>query len=267
MKITVLPFLIVSILLTSCQKIQQEYNGLSLNAEHENTIKKSYNFEFDEIEVSTSIDAEIIKSDEEKVVIEAPVSIMEHVHVENNGKKLHIFIRTQGFFNNIRTHQIKAKIYARDFNRLAANSSADITVKDKFLSEKMKVSVSSSGSVSGNLEANDFEIGCSSSADFSGNIWAINLIADVNSSGNIDLEGKVKNAEVGSSSSGDFTASGLVAETAKLSASSSGSISMAVSHTLNARASSSGSIRVRKAGNLNVLSAEEGSSGTVKVLN
>jgi hypothetical protein len=47
--------------------------------------EKTYDGDIDQIKVSTSIDAEVIKSDTEKVVISAPSDIMDNIKVDKNG--------------------------------------------------------------------------------------------------------------------------------------------------------------------------------------
>jgi hypothetical protein len=267
MKSKLLVTVLCATVVTSCVKVKMEgdlhpFSGKTEG--RENIIEKTYDYTFDEIEVSTSISAEIIKSDEERIIIEAPADHMNRVKVERDGQKVHIFIKSQGIFNGT-ANNIRAIIYTRDFSALSADSGAQITLKDKFLQEKVEVNVSSSGSVSGNLEANDFKVSTSSSGDFSGKIWAINLTAHASSSGSINASGKVKNSNIQATSSGHFSGNELLTETADLSASSAGNIAMKVSTSLSADASSGGSIKVKKAGNMSVVHMDEDSGGSVTV--
>lgn len=224
--------------------------------------EKVYKMNFDEIKVAQSIVAEVIKSNEEKVVISAPSDLMEYILVENSGGKLYIHVK-KGV--SISTNNIRAKIYAKDFTKLEASSSANIKVKDKFTQDKTDIEVSSSGTISGNLEANEMSIDVSSSGTFTGEIWAVKLEADVTSSGIIKIAGKTKTADLEASSSGTLDARNVIAETAQVDASSSGSVSLAVSKQVNAYASSSGSISIAKKGNLNVLSKKESSGGSISI--
>ena len=229
-----------------------------------NIAEKEYKFDFDQLEVSSGIDAEVVKSDVERVVIFAPDNIMDDVLVENTDGKLHIRMKPGlriNFSNNL---NVKAKIYAKDFSSIKASSSGSIDVKEKFTQEKMGIAVSSSGSIDGDFEANDFSITASSSGDYSGKIWAINLNAEASSSGEIDLKGTAKQSVMQASSSGSINASELVSETATLQASSSGSIDLAVSRQLMASASSSGDVTVYRKGDISV-TKNESSSGSVNL--
>lgn len=271
MKTTVITMLAMSFVLTSCVKVKNE-NGekgkdgwefFSGNKGNGAITEKTYDGDIDQIKVSTSIDAEVIKSDTEKVVISAPSDIMDNIKVALKGGVLAVYVDS-GFGNNISTKNVKAKIYIKDFNQLSADSSADIKVLDTFTQDKVDVYISSSASIDvANLEANDLKIYTNSSGDFSGKIWAVNLGAYASSSGDINIFGKAKNATMDSNSSGDLKATDLIVENAILSASSSGDIVTSVSKSLTANANSSGEITVYKKGNLEQTQIHKNSGGDV----
>ncbi len=271
MKTTVITMLAMSFVLTSCVKVKNE-NGekgkdgwefFSGNKGNGAITEKTYDGDIDQIKVSTSIDAEVIKSDTEKVVISAPSDIMDNIKVALKGGVLAVYVDS-GFGNNISTKNVKAKIYVKDFNQLSADSSADIKVLDTFTQDKVDVYISSSASIDvANLEANDLKIYTNSSGDFSGKIWAVNLGAYASSSGDINIFGKAKNATMDSNSSGDLKATDLIVENAILSASSSGDIVTSVSKSLTANANSSGEITVYKKGNLEQTQIHKNSGGDV----
>lgn len=274
MKTSIISMLAMSVVLTSCVYVSPGKNGENGNdgwnvfSGNEGTgpvTDKTYTGNIDQIQVSTSINAEVIKSDTEKVVISAPSDIMEFVKVDNNGGKVKVYVNS-GYGNGISTKNVKAKIYVKDFTQLSANSSADIKVNDTFTQDKVEVYVSSSGSIDvSNLEANDFKIDVSSSGDFSGKIWAVNLNAYASSSGDVNIYGKAKNATLDANSSGDIKATDLMIENANLSASSSGNVTTSVSRSLTANASSSGDVTVYKKGNLEQSKIQKGSGGDVYI--
>ncbi len=185
------------VLLASCnerhEKRNKEKSGWVekvINKETGPIQQREFNGDFDEIQVSQAIEAEIIKSDTEKVIISAPQSIIDEVLVDNSGGKLHIHYKPGIRVMNI--SKVTAKIYTKDFTKLVAESAASINVKDKFTQEKTSVEVSSAGSISGNLEANDLNINADSSSNFSGKIWAVNLDIESSSGSSIDISGKAK---------------------------------------------------------------------------
>ncbi|MCJ7934676.1 MAG: DUF2807 domain-containing protein [Chryseobacterium sp.] len=225
--------------------------------------QKEFNGDFDEIQVSQAIEAEVIKSETEKVVISAPQSIIGEILVDNDGGKLHIHYKPG--IRVMNTNKVTAKIYAKDFTKLIAGSAASIRVKDKFTQEKTDVDISSAGSISGNLEANDLEINVNSSSSFSGKIWAVNLDIEASSGASIDISGKTKNADVSSSSGSSISAKEVIADHVKADASSGGSVEISAVSTVKAEASSGGNVDISKKGELKTVSKEESSGGSVTI--
>ncbi|WP_345990688.1 head GIN domain-containing protein [Chryseobacterium sp. Chry.R1] len=225
--------------------------------------EKEFKGEFDEIEVSQAIDAEIIKSETERVVISAPENLIDEILVDNTGGKLHIHYKPG--IRVMNQNNVTAKIYAKDFTKLDANSAGKITVKDKFTQEKTDIEISSAGSVTGDLEANNFEISAGSSSSFEGKIWAIDLEIDASSAASISLTGKSKNANITSSSGSSVSAEQVLAENVKAEASSGASVEISATSKIDANASSGGSIDVHKKGNVTSVNKEESSGGSVNI--
>ncbi|WP_294210226.1 DUF2807 domain-containing protein [uncultured Chryseobacterium sp.] len=224
--------------------------------------EREFRGEFDEIEVSQAIEADIIKADAERVVVSAPQDLIDEVLVENKNGKLHIHYKSGVRVTN---NRVTAKIYTKDFEKLTANSAAEIRIKDSFTQEKTKIDLSSSGSVSGNLEANKFDISAGSSSSFSGKIWAVDLDIDASSGSSIDISGKSKRAELSSSSGSSISARDIVADRVKAEASSGGSIDISAVSELDAEASSGGSVNVYKKGNLKTINQSQSSGGSVNI--
>ena len=263
MKILILSTAISAIFLSCNMKSDINFPSNIIQKQGKGIIKnKEFVMSFDEIKVSQSISAEVVKSDTEKVVITAPSDIIDDILVDNVDGELHIHFKPN---LNISAHNVAAKIFVKDFSKISANSSASIKVKDKFTQEKTDVDVSSSASISGDLEANDLSIEVSSSASFSGNIWAVNLSSEVNSSGDINISGKTKNAEMDASSSGTLNAKNVIAENANVEASSSGTVNLSVSNQITASANSSGDINITRKGNLTNVNKKESSGGSVSI--
>lgn len=268
MKYTSILLLSGIITLSSCKENENK-NGKSTwlpdvtNKDHGPLKQKESSGDFDEIEVSQAIEAEIIKSDVEKIVISAPANIIDEVLVERRGGKVHIHYNTG--FRVMNTNNVTAKIYAKDFVKLIANSAASIRVKDKFTQEKTDVEASSAASITGHLEANDLEISVDSSSSFDGKIWAVDLDVDASSAASISISGKSKNAEMSSSSGSSINGKDVIVENLKASASSGASLEVSVSSTVDTEASSGGSINVYKKGNVTTVKKEESSGGSVSI--
>ena len=227
-------------------------------------IDKSYAVDFDELQISTGLNAEVFKSNEEKIVVFAPSDLMKYVVVKQEGRKVQVKIQSEGKLN-ISTDRIKIKVYAKDFDRLAANSSGTIVVKDDFKFSDLDVKVSSSGNIKGNFRGNNINIQSSSSGEYHGDVNAKNLNLQTSSSGDIKITGKAENVNAQSSSSGDINGENLTAENAVLTTSSSADITIGVRNSLTASASSSGDINIIKRGDLNKVTKSESSSGSVNI--
>ncbi|AZB24725.1 MULTISPECIES: GIN domain-containing protein [Chryseobacterium] len=258
------------VLLASCnerhEKRNKEKSGWVekvINKETGPIQQREFNGDFDEIQVSQAIEAEIIKSDTEKVIISAPQSIIDEVLVDNSGGKLHIHYKPGIRVMNI--SKVTAKIYTKDFTKLVAESAASINVKDKFTQEKTSVEVSSAGSISGNLEANDLNINADSSSNFSGKIWAVNLDIESSSGSSIDISGKAKNADISSSSGSSISAKEVIADHVDADASSGANIHISAVSSVKAEASSGGSVDIARKGDLKNITKEESSGGSINI--
>ncbi|MFC6267300.1 GIN domain-containing protein [Frigoriflavimonas asaccharolytica] len=228
--------------------------------------EKTVTENFSRVEVSNAIEAEIFKSTENKVVISAPYDILEYVDasLQSDGT-MRIGINNNSSWNTgISTKNIRVKIYTKELTFVEANSSAEITLRDKFSNEKMEVNVSSSGEMMGDLETNNLKMYIGSSGEFEGTIWADVGDISVNSSGDANLKGKIQNAAISVSSSGYLDGKNLEIKNGKLEASSSGSLDVMISVNANADASSSGSINIKKMGNA-AITKSESSSGSVSI--
>lgn len=227
------------------------------------TQQREFNGDFDEIEVSQSIEAEIIKSDTEKVVIFAPKNIIDEILVENSGGKLHIHYKSG--IRVMNTSKVTAKIYTKDFTKLLANSAASINVKDKFTQDKTSIEISSAGSITGDLEANDLNINADSSSNFSGKIWAVNLDIESSSGSSIDVSGKTKHADINSSSGSSISAKGIIADNVEAEASSGANVEISAVSSVKAEASSGGSVNIVRKGDLKNISKDESSGGSISI--
>jgi len=258
-------------LMNSCNEKHDKNNGDNNGGWVNNVIDKEsgpvkekvFNGDFDEIEVSQAIGAEIIKSETEKVVISAPENIINEILVDNSGGKLHIHYKKG--IRVMNSHNVKAKIYTKDFSKLVANSAASISIKDKFTQDKVSVDISSAASVSGDLEANDFDISAGSSSSFSGKVWAVDLDIEASSAASLDISGKTKNADITSSSGSSISAKGIIADHVKADASSGASIHISAVSSVDAEASSGGSVDISKKGELKSINKQESSGGSVSV--
>ena len=228
--------------------------------------EKTITENFSGVKATNSLNVDIYKSAENKVVISAPDDILDFIEakLQSDGTMKIGVTKNSSWNSSISTKKVTIKVYTKNLEKVEAGSSADIKVRDKFVQNKMEVKVSSSGSLTGDLEANNFTIDVGSSGDYEGTIWADVATISVNSSGSVKLKGKIQNAKISVTSSGDFEGMELEIKKGELKASSSGSLEAMVSGSADANASSSGSVKVKKMGNPTIKESTS-SSGSVKV--
>ncbi|MDH6252260.1 hypothetical protein M2347_001987 [Chryseobacterium sp. H1D6B] len=269
MKSTTLFIFSAFVLLASCNEKHERRNKdggwvSKVTSTDNGAVKqKEFTGDFDEIEVSQAIDAEVIKSETERVVVSAPENIISEILVDNDHGKLHIHYKPG--FRVMNSNRVTAKIYTKDFTKLIANSAGKITVRDKFTQEKTEVELSSAASITGDLEANKMEINADSSSSFEGKIWAVDLDIETSSAASVSISGKAKNADVSVSSGSSVSSKEVVAENVKATASSGGSLEITASSSIQAEASSGGSVTVSKRGNVTNITKNESSGGSVSI--
>ena len=276
MKKSILLFSSLLMILSSCIKTsgangKDGENGISFNwnsNEGKGTIKeKTITENFTGIAISNSLDAEVFRSTENKVVISAPDDILEFItaNLQSDGTMKIGITNNSSWKNGISTKKVLVKVYTKILNKVEANSSAEVKIRDQFTQDNIEINISSSGEVEGKLEANNFKMSVGSSGEFEGEIWADVADISVNSSGTAKMKGKIQNATISVSSSGDFEGENLEIKKGNLQASSSGDLQAIVSGNVEANASSSGSIRLKKLGNPTITKSES-SSGSVRIV-
>ncbi|WP_419868807.1 GIN domain-containing protein [Chryseobacterium sp. CT-SW4] len=257
------------VLLSSCKDKHERQDRKSdwvskvTNKDNGPERQKEYSGDFDEIEVSQAIEAEVIKSETERVVVSAPENIINEILIDNDGGKLHIHYKPG--IRVMNTSKVTAKIYARDFNKLKASSAAKIKVKDQFTQEKTDIDASSAASISGHIEANELDINVSSSSSFEGKIWAVDLDVEASSAASVSISGKSKNADLSASSGSSISGKEVVVDHLKADASSGSSIEISATSAVEGKASSGGSVNVYKKGNLTTINKQENSGGSVSI--
>lgn len=125
------------------------------------------------------------------------------------------------------------------------------------------VSLSGSGDIVGKkkLQATDFYTSMSGSGDITLDVEADSMEASMSGSGDMSLSGKAGNFEVRISGSGDVNAFGLEADTVEATVSGSADIEVTVHEMLKARVSGSGNIEYK--GNPKKIDSKSSGSGDI----
>lgn len=209
-------FLIVAIIssLTSCVDHTITGSGKIVT---ENRICSN----FTEIAASESIDVELSQGTTWAVTVEADDNVVNYLHTDVDGNKLTIYLDDRLSITN---GHLKVIVTSPEITSVRASSSSTVVVKGLIKSGK-KVMFQTSSSASLFAEVNASEID-----------------ADASSSSTIKLVGNTMYFNANSTSSAKIMAFELIADSAKVEASSSGSINVYTKKELYATASSAGEI-------------------------
>ncbi len=202
-------------------------------------VKKERQIEnFTGINTSTGIDVYLTQGNGPKLSVEAEENLHEYILTEVKDDVLHVFTKV-----NIKGSKSK-KVYVT-------------------MDEVKSLTASSAGDIFGEtpLKAGEIELHASSAGAIKLELMAKTILVDCSSAGDITLSGQADYLKASTSSAGDLIAKDLKVKEAKVSASSSGDITVNVSDKLYARASSSGDVHY--VGDPEV-DAKSSSAGSVK---
>lgn len=225
--------------------------------------------DFSKLKVSTGVDLIFTQDSKITVKVEADDSEkLQDIVTKISGSTLEVYVDSKNFNKNDKKNKkrnnhkvLKVYVAAPNVDSFQASSSGSITSKNDIDVKVADVKVSSSGSFSGNIKANEITIKASSSGDVKSHITTQNLTVDLSSSGDANLSGTAENTVISASSSGDFNGKNLTARKASVEASSSADVTLNVTESLKAKASSSASISY--SGNPAQVEVEKSSSGSV----
>jgi len=213
---------------------------------------------FDAIASDMIFDVEVVKSNEEKVVIKSNYLQFVEVNVKNNVLKI-AYKRGQSL-ENVDT---KIVIYAKDIKSVSAGIGSIVKIKDDF--DIQKFSTVSGGKIYGNSNAKKVTINTESGSLVSGTINTENLVLNAKSGSSIDIQGKILKAVINSEQASKINATKANINEALVDASSASSVSLSVSKELTASANSLAKIRYKTLSGIK-FSASRDSGGTIDTL-
>ncbi|MCT4600550.1 MAG: DUF2807 domain-containing protein [Marinifilaceae bacterium] len=247
---------IFSFILLSCMNVY--------SSEEELITKKLNLEEFSNIQLSCSADVEIVKSDEQKVVIKFTENIEKYLDFRVEGSTFIMNLKNRSWSCCFKRYKLSVTIYTPKLNKIRNSGSGNITCSETLGNTELMIRNSGSGNLrmpvklktllvrnsgSGNIKL----VGDVREAEFlnsgSGDISLesrMNKISIRNSgSGEISLKGEAKTALFKSYGSGDFRAYGFAIRNLKLEGRGSGDFSVNVSGRLDVRISGSGDVRYK----------------------
>ncbi|MCE2963199.1 MAG: GIN domain-containing protein [Chitinophagales bacterium] len=226
-------------------------------------IEKVYNYKFTGIEQDNGIESKVFKSDENKIVINAPSDIMEKILVEEMGNDIvHIHVKKN---SNISTNKVKVSVYTKELKSLDASSAAEIKVIDTFTSESIIIETTSGAEIYGSFKALKGLIKSSSGSSITMGFYGENAEINASSGSNIDLKGLAKTSQMKASSGSTIDAENYTSQLLTAESSSGGNISASATTKVSAKSSSGSRIAIYKRSNALEIEKNESSGGSVKI--
>ncbi len=198
---------------------------------------------YDGVSVSGFFDVDLVDGNEGELTLRGEENLLEHIVTEVRAGKLVIKVE-KGL--NLQPSNWKDGIHitvpVESISEVVLSGSGDIVGKKKIKSADFKASMSGSGDITLQVEANT-------------------MSASMSGSGDINLSGKTGDFEVNISGSGDIKAYELEAENVDAVVSGSADIKVTVNGMLKARVSGSGDIHYR--GNPSKIDSKTSGSGDI----
>jgi hypothetical protein len=177
---------------------------------------------FHAIDVGGAFEVELIKSNEEKIVVETDDNIMPFIETYVISGEL----RIQSTKELNSPTELKLSIYFRSIDELDLSGAASLYSSDM-------------------IEASNFELDCSGASELTLKIDVDNLEGDFSGASKIELEGNAKTAELDLSGASVLRAYGLEIESLELGASGAAQVKVLVLDQLSVDASGASSIRYK----------------------
>ncbi|WP_448702280.1 head GIN domain-containing protein [Mucilaginibacter sp. AW1-3] len=179
---------------------------------------------FNAVNLSASFDVYITQGPAESVKVEAPAEDLEHIVTEVRGGVLNIYEKSHSSGMPLIGKKRVIYVVAKDLNSITVNGSGDVFFKSGINTKAMKIKVSGSGDITGNLTVKTLD-------------------AAISGSGDVKLAGHADGSTVLVSGSGDFSGRDLVTNNTTVKVMGSGNATVNANVKIDAAVSGSGDIR------------------------
>ncbi len=233
-----LSFLIVTILLVLPSCIIDGWDqGITGNG---NVVEETRDISgFTGVKVSSGIDVYLSQGSSFEVRVEADENLLDVIRTEKEGNML--VVKTE----RVSIRKAKSKkvhVTLPELSDLKISSAGDLVGQTPFDCEDLRISISSAGDLSLEVEAGRIDL-------------------DISSSGDASLSGSAEEFNVGLSSAGDLNAFDLVAASVDVNVSSAGDARVHATEEISMSASSAGNIYYR--GDAKVMHSQSSSAGNI----
>ncbi|MCX2679183.1 DUF2807 domain-containing protein [Galbibacter sp. EGI 63066] len=179
--------------------------------------------DYDQVSVAGFFDVELVSGTEGEITIQAEENLIPHIITEVDGNNLKIKTEKGYNLNPSYNKQVLIIVPFEDISEVNLAGSGDVVTKNTIKSSSFKASLSGSGDVLLNIEAE-------------------NIKGNVSGSGDLSFSGTTTHFKCSLAGSGDIDAKNLKAENVEASLSGSGDIEVYCSGNLKARVVGSGDI-------------------------
>lgn len=218
--------------------------------------------DYTDLEVSSGITVELVRSETGTGFITADEEVMEHVSITQDGGRVKVAYEPSFISVLSKIKTVITMPLGENLSRLDVSSAGRIVTGERLPGASIRVECTSAGEIEADINAADVSIDLSSAARFSGNVVAKKLTVEVTSAARCDVSGSADNCVADVSSAGDLRGLDLECRRAEVDASSAGRIEIAASEELVAEASSGGSVRYR--GTPSIVRRDSSSGGSVR---
>ena len=198
--------------------------------------------QFNDVQVSGSVDLYIKQDSNRSVKIEADQNLLEYIEVYNEGDRL--VVRTRNGYNLRPSQDIKVYVSSPVFKKLETSGACDIYSENQIVS------------------SDPIELGMSGSCDGKLDLKAPKVITDLSGACSIEIKGETKDFSAGGSGSTNFKCFGLMAENVEVDISGAGDAEVYASVKLDVDVSGAASVRYK--GNAGVSQKVTGAGSVTK---
>jgi len=195
--------------------------------------------DFNAIEVSNGIDVYLTMGSNERLELETPEDLLEHLVTEVKGEKLIIYFDRSFNWNN----ETKVYVQAKSIERINTSGGSDLVGENV-------------------LESRDLKLEASGGSDIKLEVQIKYLEVEVSGGADVLLSGEAERLRANTSGGSDIKAFDLIAQRADLEASGGSDIKITVEDELDARASGGADIEYK--GSPQIIDTNTSSSGDIK---
>lgn len=213
----------LSIILLASTQIQAQWWGKTVKGNGEITTETRTVGSYNAISVAGFFDVMLIAGEEGQLTIEGESNLLEFIETEVSGGTLKIKVENKQNLKTSWGKDIRIIVPFRDIERVSLSGSGEIMSNDLIKATTFEVSVSGSGDVTLEVEANRTQ-------------------SRVTGSGDLSLKGFTRDHDLKVTGSGDIDAGRFIAENVDAQVTGSGDIRVACEKSIKARVTGSGDI-------------------------